>query len=212
VPEIAEWLPKQPVRAIGLARLKPGPFAVYQETAAENLEGSKKMRLFWLLFVFLVFPLAAVAAESGPRISIQNLEALPKPLPFPYDENADAAARLAKAFASAEKSGKRVLIDFGGNWCADCRILAAVMDLPEVKSYVAKHYEVVTVDVGRFNRNMALVERFGIAKLHGVPTVVIAEADGTPLNITNSADLADARSMNPQSIADWLARWTKAQY
>ena len=79
-----------------------------------------------------------------------------------------------------------------------------------MKSYVAKHYEVVTVDIGRFSRNLDLVQRFGISKLEGVPTVVIAEADGTPLNIMNSADLADARSMNPQAIADWLARWTKA--
>src|SRR5262249_53707867 len=129
------------------------------------------MRYFWLLFVFLVFPLAAVAAESGPRVSVQKLEALPTPLPFPYDENADAAARLDKAFTSAKRSGKRVLIDFGGNWCPDCRILAGVMDLPEVKSYVARHFEVVSVDVGRFNRNLELAQRFGIPKLHGVPTV-----------------------------------------
>jgi hypothetical protein len=59
---------------------------------------------------------------------------------------------------------------------------------------------------------LALVQRFGIVKLAGVPTVVIAEADGTPLNITNAADLADARSMNPQSIADWLAQWTNASH
>jgi thiol-disulfide isomerase/thioredoxin len=170
------------------------------------------MRAFWLLLVFVVFPVPAIAAESAPLVSVQTLGALPTPLPFPYDEKADAAARLGEAFASAKKSDKRVLIDFGGNWCADCRILAAVMDLPEVKSYLAKHYEVVSVDVGRFNRNMALVQRFGISKLHGVPTVVIAEPDGTPLNTTNAADLADARAMNPQSIADWLARWTKPSH
>jgi thioredoxin-like negative regulator of GroEL len=167
---------------------------------------------FWLLLFFSVFPLAAAATESGPRVSVQNIAALPKPLPYPYDENADADARLAQAFARAKNSGKRVLIDFGGNWCPDCRILAAVMDLPEVKSYVAEHYELVTVDVGRLDRNLGLVQRFGISKLHGVPTVVIAEADGAPLNITNAADLADARSMNPQSIADWLARWAQTSH
>jgi len=164
---------------------------------------------FWLSLAMAAFPFAAGAAEIGPRVSIPSMEALPKPLPYPYDEKADAAARLDEAFAAAKKSGKRVLIDFGGNWCPDCRILAGVMTLPEVKSYVAKHYEVVTVDIGRMNRNLALVQRFGISKLAGVPTVVVAEADGKPLNITNSADLSDARGMSPQSIADWLARWTK---
>jgi thiol-disulfide isomerase/thioredoxin len=170
------------------------------------------MYRFWLLLVSLMFPLAAFAAENGPRVSVRDIAALPKPLPYPYDENADAAARLALAFTRAKQNGKHVLIDFGGNWCADCRILAAVMDLPEVKSYLEQHFEVVTVDVGRLDRNLALVQRFGIPKLRGVPTVVIAEADGTPLNITDAAHLADARSMNPQSIADWLARWANASH
>lgn len=166
------------------------------------------MRRFLLLITLLFLPLATMAAERAPRVSIANLQALPKPLPYPYDEKANAAEQVEKTFASAKKSGKRVLVDFGGNWCPDCRVLAGVMELPEVKAFVARHYEVVTVDVGRLDRNLALVERFGITRLAGVPTVVVAEANGTPLNVTNSAELASARSMTPQGIADWLAQWT----
>src|SRR5215469_5747902 len=88
----------------------------------KKIMGGRKMRRLWLLFAFLVFPLTEVEAEIGPRVSVQNIEALPKPLPYPYDENADAAARLTKAFANAKASGRRVLVDFGGNWCADCRV------------------------------------------------------------------------------------------
>lgn len=168
------------------------------------------MRKAWLLFALLVLPFATAAAEPAPRVSVASMEALPKPLPMPYDEKADAPARVAEALAKAKKNGKRVLIDFGGNWCPDCRILAAVMDLPEVKSFVARHYETVAVDIGRADRNMALVQRFGVQRLAGVPTVVIAEADGTPVNVSNSAELSSARAMTPQGIADWLARWSKA--
>jgi thiol-disulfide isomerase/thioredoxin len=167
------------------------------------------MQRFPLLLAFALFPLATPVA--APRVSITSLEALPTPLPYPYDEKADAAARVAEALANAKKSGKRVLVAFGGNWCPDCRVLGGVLNLPEVKAYVAKHYEVVTVDVGRLNRNLALAKRLGIRQLTGVPTVVIAEANGTPLNVTNSADLTSARSMSPQGIANWLARWTKGK-
>jgi thiol:disulfide interchange protein len=31
---------------------------------------------------------------------------------------------VAAAFARAQKSHKRVLIDLGGNWCVDCLVLA----------------------------------------------------------------------------------------
>jgi thioredoxin-like negative regulator of GroEL len=167
------------------------------------------MRRLLLMFAVLVLPVAAFAAGSAPRVSISTVNALPKPLPLPYDEKADATARVMQAFANAKKSGKRVLVDFGGNWCPDCRILAGVMNLPEVKSYLARHYEIVAVDIGRFDRNMELVGQFGITQLDGVPTVVIAEADGKLLNVTNSADLSSAGTMKPQAIADWLARWTK---
>ena len=167
------------------------------------------MRKIFLAFLVVLCSPALVAAQVGPRVSVAKLEALPTPLPYPYDEKADANALVADAFARAKKNGKRVFIDFGGNWCPDCRVLAGVLNLPEVKSYVAKHYEIAAVDVGRLDRNLALVRKFGIRELAGVPTIVIADADGTPVNISNSADLTSVRGMKPQAVADWLARWTK---
>jgi thiol-disulfide isomerase/thioredoxin len=149
----------------------------------------------------------ALAQTAAPRVSVASAAALPVPLPYPYDEKAKADALVAEAFARAAKSGKRVLIDMGGNWCPDCRVLAGVMALPEVKRFLAAHYEIAMVDVGRFDKNLQIPARFGIEKLTGVPTVVIAEAKGRPLNVASSADLASAGQMTPQGIADWLARW-----
>ena len=80
----------------------------------------------------------------------------------PYDEGANADAAVAAAFARAQKSHKRVLIDLGGNWCVDCIVLANFLQLPEMQRFMAAHYEVVTVDVGRFNRNLQIPARFGI--------------------------------------------------
>ena len=153
---------------------------------------------------------AATAAVTAPRIHIADLKQLPTPLPYPYDEATDADAAVAAAFARARANGKRVLIDLGGNWCADCRILDAVMDLPEMRAFMAAHFEIVSVDVGRFNKNLQIPARWGLGKLEkGVPTIIIADADGKAVNISNAADLESARSMTPQGIADWLARWAK---
>lgn len=152
----------------------------------------------------------ASAAVQAPRIHITDLKRLPTPLPYPYDETANADAQVAAAFARAAKNGKRVLIHLGGNWCGDCRILDAVMELPEMKPFMARYYEMVMVDVGRFNKNMHIPARWGLGRLaKGVPTVIIADADGKAVNISNAADLENARSMTPQGIADWLARWAK---
>jgi thioredoxin-like negative regulator of GroEL len=165
------------------------------------------MRKFCLALCIAVLSTSLAAAQGGPRVSITKLQALPTPLPYPYDKNADAGARVREALARAQQNGKRVLVDFGANWCPDCRILAGVLELPEVKSFVAEHYEVVTVDVGRFNRNIAVVQQFGIRQLAGLPTIVIADADGKPLIVSNATEIAGPRGATPQTIADWLARW-----
>ena len=85
-------------------------------------------------------------------------------------------AVVAAAFARAAKSHKRVLLDLGGNWCPDCIVLANFMRLPAMQAFIAAHYEVAMVDVGRFNKNLDIPARFGFTKrLEGVPTVLVAE-------------------------------------
>ena len=148
------------------------------------------------------------AAATTPKVHIAALSDLPIEEMRPYDETANADAVVNGAFARARKSHKRVLIDLGGNWCGDCIILDNVMQLPEVKSFVDAHYEAVSVDVGRFDRNLEIPARFGITKrLEGVPSVLIATPDGRLVNAGHTAALVDARSMTPQAIADWIAQW-----
>ena len=147
----------------------------------------------------------ADAAMTAPHVRIAEIKQLPTPLPYPYDERANADAAVDAAFARAKASGKRVLVDLGGNWCPDCRILAGVMALTEVKPFLDQHFEIVSVDVGRFDRNLQIPARFRIAKLSGVPWLVIAKPDGTVL--ASSDEFTDARHGRPQAMVDWLAHW-----
>jgi hypothetical protein len=84
------------------------------------------------------------------------------------------------------------------------------MELPEMQAFLKAHYEIVSVDVGRFDKNLQIPARYGITdRLEGVPSVLIATADGKLLDAGHTAALADARHMTPQALADWLAEWTK---
>jgi len=170
------------------------------------------MRLTTLLpaLAVLSFLATGATAATAPRLNIASLADLPVVERAPYYENADADAAVNAAFARAKKNGKRVLIDLGGNWCGDCIVLANLMQLPELKRFLAANFEIVSVDVGRFNKNLQIPARFGITqRLDGVPSVIIAEPDGTFVNPGHIAALADARHMTPQAIANWLAQWAK---
>lgn len=162
-----------------------------------------------LAALFLLMPPASAA--TAPKINLPSLAQLPVVEMKPYDEAADANAAVAAAFARARHSHKRVLIDFGGNWCGDCVVLSNVMQLPELKSFLAAHFEMVSVDVGHFNRNLQVPARFGVTKqLEGVPAILIVEPDGkTLVDAGHVSALQDARHMTPQGLADWLAKWAK---
>ena len=153
---------------------------------------------------------AAMAAHApAPRVAVASFNDLAQPLPLPYDEQADATKAVAAARAKARAQHKLLLIDMGGNWCLDCRILAGTMDLPRLKPFLDKHYVEVTVDIGRFDKNLAIAQHYGIAKLAGVPAVLVVDPrTDRVVNKGRAEALADARSMNPQALADWLAQWT----
>lgn len=159
--------------------------------------------------LLLVLSGAADAADRTPRVRAQSFEQLAQPLPLPYDEAGNANAAVARAKAQARSQHKRLLIDLGGNWCLDCRILAGTMELPDLAAWVRRHYVVVTVDIGRFDKNLQIPAHYGIReRLKGVPSLLIVDPRTDRLvNAGNTAALADARSMNPQGLADYLAKY-----
>jgi thiol-disulfide isomerase/thioredoxin len=160
----------------------------------------------------LAIALAAgmASAAPAPKMAIASFAQLKTPLPYPYDEHADANAAVGAARARALARHKLLLIDLGGNWCPDCRILAGTMEEPALKAFVDTHFEVVTVDVGRFDKNLQIPAHYGITKrLEGVPSVLVVDpATDRLIDAGHISALSDARHMTPQALADWLAQWT----
>ena len=147
----------------------------------------------------------AVAAAPPPQIPEDAEVDAPD---APYDERADAVAAVDAAFDRAQSSGKRVAVIFGANWCPDCRILSGMMQLPTFEAFLDAHYELVKVDVGRYDRNQDLVQRFGFSQgLEGVPTVVITTAEGAVVNAGTAAEWRTARERDPQEALDYFHRF-----
>ncbi len=156
--------------------------------------------------VLLVAAVSGAQAEPAPRVVTATL---PSPLPLPYNESGDAKAEVAATLARAKASGKYVLLDFGGNWCPDCRILAGVLELEEVDAAVAKTFEVAMIDVGRFNKNLDIAAAYGV-KITAVPTVIILDPQGNFVNAGHPTALSNARAMKPQAIVDTIFGWAAA--
>jgi hypothetical protein len=163
------------------------------------------------LFAFALATPALSAPATAPRVGIDSFTELATLLPFPYDEAANADAQVARAKARAKAGHKLLIIDLGGNWCGDCRILSATMERPELKAFIDRHYETVLVDVGHFDKNLQIPARYGITeRLAGVPALLIVDPKTNKLlDRGRVSALEDARHMTPQALADWLAQWTR---
>lgn len=100
-----------------------------------------------------------------------------------YDEKADAKALIDSALVAAKRENRRVLIQWGGNWCSWCLLLherfKSDKDLAKTLRY---EYDVVYID----SKNTALSEKYGAdLKKNGVPYLTVLDADGKV--VTNQA-------------------------
>jgi len=97
-----------------------------------------------------------------------------------YDEQADAALEIEAALSSAKRFERRVLIQWGANWCGWCHRLHDLFELDDkVREALIHEYDLVLVDVGRLDRNMELAERYGAdLRAHGLPFLTVLDAEG----------------------------------
>jgi thiol-disulfide isomerase/thioredoxin len=165
-----------------------------------------------VLSLALTLPASAPAAAApAPKLVMQSYAELKPPVPYPYNEQANADRDVARAKARARKLHKLLMIDLGGNWCADCRLLTATIEqAPELRAFVEKHYVVVLVDVGRFDKNLQIPAHYGVTtRLEGVPALLIVDPKSDKLLDPGVvSDIQDARNMTPQALADFIAKWT----
>ena len=119
----------------------------------------------------------------------------------PYDEAADAKAQVGTALAAAKAQNKNAMIVFGANWCGDCKMLDGEFKKPALAALLDKHYVVVKVDVGRFNKNLDVVKPYGEVIKKGIPSIVIATPANELVYATNGGELADARKMGEAGVA-----------
>ncbi|GBR50525.1 protein disulfide isomerase [Neokomagataea thailandica NBRC 106555] len=156
------------------------------------------------LSAVLSAPLAAAAPQAAPQLT----ETSAAPIAAPYPDSSLASVQVKEAFATAKKTGRKVLLDFGANWCPDCRMLAGVFALPDAQGWLESQFVIVPVNVDRFTHNMDIALKYGV-KVKAIPTVILLTPEGRPLNGDASLALGNARSMSPQATLDLISSWNQ---
>jgi thioredoxin 1 len=126
----------------------------------------------------------------------------------PYNETADARVDIKHALTQAAATHTSVIVVFGANWCGDCKMLDYAMKSGTSAKLLARDFQIVKVNVGRWDKNLDLAKSYGVPLEKGIPAVAILSSSNKVLYITKEGELANARQMGENGIYDFFKRVT----
>jgi len=124
-----------------------------------------------------------------------------------YSATADAHADIAQAVTTATHGHKHIILDFGGNWCGDCQVLDIYFHQPPNLQILDDNYILVHVDVGHFDKNTDVAEKYGIPLHRGVPALAVLDEHGRLLYSQKNGEFEAMRHMDPASVTEFLNQW-----
>lgn len=141
-------------------------------------------------------PLAATAEPPAPPA-----DALPI-----YDTTSIGSLAIEAASKAAIDSGRRLLVNFGTNDCAPCRVVNdAIYEEPFLTAFI-NEFVPVFVNVGPGSKNQELLARYGIDPARGFPAVVLSDTQMRVAEATKEGELAAAGAKGKQAVQEWLLK------
>lgn len=131
-------------------------------------------------------------------------------MPYPmvnkhlYSETANPSEDIAAAVKQARREHKRILLDFGGNWCGDCQVLDINFHQSPNAEIIARHFIVVHIDIGHMDHNVATAQRYHVPITKGVPALAVLDSDGRLLYAERDKEFEHA---TPEALTAFLNRW-----
>jgi thiol:disulfide interchange protein len=172
------------------------------------------------LFAILALSSALSLAQSTPAVPVPDLAPDTRPASAPaqtqatqraeiFDPAADAKAQIAAALENAARENQRVLLLLGGNWCKWChRLHTLFKEDKQIAKTLQYEYQLVLVDVGRFDKNTDLITRYELElKKTGVPFLVVLGSDGKVLARQETGSLEQGETHDPEKVLAFLTQW-----
>lgn len=156
-----------------------------------------------LLRILLIAAVLFVSAAPVCRLFADDKA---KKEPDIYNESLDGPKQIDEAVALAQKEHKRVLLQFGANWCIWCHRLHNLCESDKnIAETLKANYVVALVDVNN-GHNGELIKKYD-AERDGLPFIVILDGDGKHLKTKNTSELEEGDHHSPAKVMAFLNEW-----
>jgi len=145
------------------------------------------------------FVLAGLLVLAAGKASSADPDIYPSPV--------QAGADLTAALKTAAATHRRVLLDFGGNWCGDCQVLDLYFHNAQNKPLLDANFVLVHINVGHMDTNLDIAEKYQVPLNRGVPALAVLGEEGALLYSQKNGEFEAMRRMEPSAVTEFLVHW-----
>jgi len=124
-----------------------------------------------------------------------------------FDPARNPAEDLKDAVIEAQKSGRRIILDVGGDWCIWChRLDDFIKKNDEINSFLNKNFIIMKINFSRENKNEEFLSQY--PEIPGYPHFFVLEKNGELLYSQNTGELEHNKGYSKEKMMAFLKKWT----
>ena len=157
-------------------------------------------------FVLFAALLSTLVFACGEHQAVENLGYVPVTR---FDPSRDAEQDIDDGVAEAKRSGRKVLLDVGGEWCVWCKKLDQFFDdNQDVAAFLHENFVLVKVNFSPENENERVLSRY--PEIPGFPHFFVLDDSGELLRSQGTAELEEGDHHDREKVLAFLRRWAPA--
>ena len=123
-----------------------------------------------------------------------------------FDSTRNPAKDVDSAVVAAKLTGRRILLDVGGNWCKWCHYLDRFWEQnKDVADFMHEKFIYVKVNFSKGNENKDFLSQY--PKIPGYPHFFVLNTDGTLLWSEDTSELESGQGHDHDKVLAFLKKW-----
>lgn len=124
-----------------------------------------------------------------------------------YDPARNAGQDIDAAVRESARTGKRIMLEVGGEWCIWCHIMDDFFEKnPELLSLREKNFIMLKINYSEENKNEEVLSRY--PAITGYPHIFVLDEAGKLLHSQDTAKLEEGKSYNLDRFMAFLKEWS----